>query len=436
MVGNLLYSLAVSFQSMPIALAGRILCGFGSAEVANRQMISACVSFERMTRASALFVAASAAGMSIGPLVGAIFDMTAGRDSLVDLRVPIFPAGGIIYDHVTGPGFFMGILWLIQMLCLLLVFREPIRVNVKGSRHKVLDAEVDTIALTESFGSYGSHNSTNVVKSSDESESSLAVKKKHWWRNVASELTTTGALVFKNPGLPITLLLFCYIELADEVLISSSAMIMDLYFGWHGSTAGLIIASLGALVLPADFVVEKASHKYSERKILLNSVLFIVVSLVAILNYEALIYDTVGITKGIVSNVEKEKDIIIGGHKVKALLNDQLEFAYDWGAGKVIYIVFLCTAFMGTIILEGVDTSLMAKCTPAQLNNAFINSGFLATLVGTLGRVLADLIITFGALLDVYVFVDFVNATMVPLLLLALLGYTLVKWKYRELIVE
>jgi len=56
--------------------------------------------------------------------------------------------------------------------------------------------------------------------------------------------------------------------MADEVLISSCSMVCRRYFGWHGSTAGLIIASLGALVLPADFVVEKASHVFSERKIM------------------------------------------------------------------------------------------------------------------------------------------------------------------------
>jgi len=77
----------------------------------------------------------------------------------------------------------------------------------------------------------------------------------------------------------------------------------------------------------------------------------------------------------------------------------------------------------------------MAKVTPARLNNAFVNSGLLATLIGTLGRVFADLLITLSALLDVYVFVDFVNATFVPLLLLAVLGFYLVKCSYRNLLV-
>jgi len=172
-----------------------------------------------------------------------------------------------------------------------------------------------------------------------------------------------------------------------------------------------------------------------------GSVIFIIVSLIAILNFEALWYDILGLGVEFVDSVYNndttvdEVDIEIGGKKVGELLNSKKEFPYDWGAGDAVYIIFLSAIFCGTIILEGVDTSLMAKVTPAKLNSAFINSGLLATLVGTLGRVFADMIITFSALADVYVFVDFVVATFSPLLLLAVLGYFLVRWNYSDLLV-
>lgn len=63
-------------------------------------------------------------------------------------------------------------------------------------------------------------------------------------------------------------MVFCYIEMADEVLISSCSMVCRRYFGWHGAVAGFLIASLGSLVLPADYVVERASHVLSERRIM------------------------------------------------------------------------------------------------------------------------------------------------------------------------
>ena len=89
-----------------------------------------------------------------------------------------------------------------------------------------------------------------------------------------------------------TLYMFAFIELSGEVMISSCSMVVrkssyiaiayllvsshfsllicsaDRYFRWNGSTAGFIVASLGALVLPAHFIVERASHICSERLIL------------------------------------------------------------------------------------------------------------------------------------------------------------------------
>ena len=50
-------------------------------------------------------------------------------------------------------------------------------------------------------------------------------------------------------------------------------MIVKRYFSWHGSRAGFIIASLGALVIPAHFIVERASRVYSERRIMKYSIL-------------------------------------------------------------------------------------------------------------------------------------------------------------------
>jgi hypothetical protein len=266
-LGNLIYAIAISYDSMTTAIIGRILCGFGSAEVLNRQLISTCVSFEVMTKASALFVAFGASGMSIGPLIAGILDMTAGRDFTIDISLPFMPAGGIIYNHVTAPGFVMAVLWSIQLLCLLLFFEEPNRVNtVEGSSSdEEASFKSDPHVPDNRKGDYGS------IASSDSSVepwySSQRVGPKEIWQ----EIRSTCGLIFENSGLPITLLIFSYIEMADEIIISSCSMIVKRYFSWHGSVAGFFIASLGALVLPAHFVVEKASHHFSERRILLVS---------------------------------------------------------------------------------------------------------------------------------------------------------------------
>ena len=260
-IGNLLYALAISYGSMKVAIWGRILVGFGSAEVVNRQMISACVSFQNMTEASALFVAAGAIGMSVGPLLAAILDMVSGRDTMVDLKLPFMPSGGIIYNHVSSPGFVMSCLWFAEILALLFIFREPERIN--GSKHP-LGKRTSALVSFESEPSLSKYGTITTTKPAN----TRLVRTRNWWKNVWSQFLHIKDLVFSNMALPVTLLLFGFIELVDEVLISSCSMVCRRYFSWNGSHAGFLIACLGALVLPAHYVVERASRTYSERRIM------------------------------------------------------------------------------------------------------------------------------------------------------------------------
>jgi len=110
-----------------------------------------------------------------------------------------------------------------------------------------------------------------------------------------------------------------------------------------------------------------------------------------------------------------------------------LQMPYDWNSGVIVYLVSMSAIFMGTIILEGVDTSLMSKAASPELNDTFINTGLLATLIGTLGRVLGDSMITISALIDHMVFTDFLNDTFFPMIPMALFGYYLIRTYYSYL---
>ena len=252
--GNLMYGLAVSYDSMALAISGRFLCGFGSAEVINRQLISTCVSFAQITRASALFVAAGAMGMSIGPLIAAILDDTTGRDLSVDLHLPFTPAGGIIFNSVTSPGFLMAILWFLEFLLLLLFFSEPDRINGTGvsDKENIVDTETSFLIETD-YGSMkertipnnstSNHNPEEAIDSDSDSVtvSMIAEFQKQvvgFW----GEAMSTCSLLLINQGLPVTLFLFCYIELVDEVLIASCSMVVHRYFDRNASTAGYLVA--------------------------------------------------------------------------------------------------------------------------------------------------------------------------------------------------
>lgn len=123
----------------------------------------------------------------------------------------------------------------------------------------------------------------------------------------------------------------------------------------------------------------------------------------------------------------------IGKEHVSDLLTKKGEFPYEFHGGPYIYISFLSAIFLGTIVMEGVNTSIMSKVTPARLNSCFLNAGLLTTLVGTAGRVFADVIITCSALLDRHIFVDFVTVTFFPLMLMGLVGLLAVNRLYEHL---
>ena len=105
-------------------------------------------------------------------------------------------------------------------------------------------------------------------------------------------------------------------------------------------------------------------------------------------------YDTIGFISVDDTTGKDFKEVELDGLKLKNILTRSGEVYYDWDHGMVVYMVFLSVLFMATIVLEGVDTSIMAKVTPRKLNEQFVNAGLLATLIGTLGRVVADTILT------------------------------------------
>lgn len=115
------------------------------------------------------------------------------------------------------------------------------------------------------------------------------------------------------------------------------------------------------------------------------------ICLLGVINYSGLWIDVVG---PLAVNEEDVKGTIVEGVPIQDMMTHDQEIYYNWDHGRVSYVFFLSALFMATIVLEGVDTSIMSKVTPSRLNGRFVNCGLLATLIGTLGRVLSDSMIT------------------------------------------
>jgi hypothetical protein len=71
-----------------------------------------------------------------------------------------------------------------------------------------------------------------------------------------------------NVAIPLTMAMIIFTAFSQEVMFSSCALITNRYFSWAGRTAGLLLCSLTALMLPIDYVCERFVRKYEERKLL------------------------------------------------------------------------------------------------------------------------------------------------------------------------
>ncbi|RHY62407.1 hypothetical protein DYB38_004413 [Aphanomyces astaci] len=304
-LGNLLYALALSYNSISMVLVGRLLNGFGGARSINRRYIADNYSREERTGASALFVTYSALGMSAGPAMAAVLNYIPD-----DLRV-----FGYLITIETSPG------WLM-------------------------------------FGTSATE-STPLTTPSPPKLSSL-------WTNVP---------------VVATLVIYVVLKLVLEILITSATGIVDWYFHWSSTSAGIFLAFLGLLMFPANVLVGYLSYRYVDGELILYSEVVLVVGIVGIICYSA---------------------------------------SYS----AIQYVFGAVLIYVSTNVLEGVNMSLLSKTIPKAFARGTFNSGLLATEAGTLGRTLGNGAVTLAGIHGIEFLL---NDTFIPMaaITLATIAYTI-----------
>ncbi|KAF1785220.1 Major facilitator superfamily domain [Phytophthora cactorum] len=242
-LGNLLYGMALSYDSVAMALAGRMLNGFGGARAINRRYIADNYSREERTQASALFVTASALGMAAGPALAAALHY-----------LPDYNFAGIDITTETSPGWVMFVLWTVYLIALLVWFVEPDRMERNASWTPTLDAgerngELEHCGSRSTDGRNHASYFTLVLNGQPPPLSSL-------WRNV-----------------PVVASLFIYIvlKLVLECLITASSTIAMYHFNWGSTNNGMYLAALGLLMFPTNMVVGWMSFRYEDREMIMFS---------------------------------------------------------------------------------------------------------------------------------------------------------------------
>mmetsp|Transcript_62977 Transcript_62977/g.186007 ORF Transcript_62977/g.186007 Transcript_62977/m.186007 type:complete len:1313 (-) Transcript_62977:828-4766(-) len=304
LVGNLLYGRAHWHSSMYMALFGRFLIGFGSAEVLNRQLISKCVPAAGLVTETARLVRASMVGVFVGPLIGTIFSV-GESDVVLD--------GTVVIEASTAsaPGYFMAALWLMQIFGLVSFFQEPDKHHPLGVEESVskenIDVDSPTLSRekqTEDFNSDTSvsdggactpeppigksllyHQSSLDVRNASHTNRDVGSHKKpkrvqdkkslnrvtensHQKRSIPAKIRRIRRLVFCNVALPVTISILAFTKFTHEILFSSCSVITRRYFGWYSAMSGVPLIAFGGLILPINYLIESLARSRGERTIM------------------------------------------------------------------------------------------------------------------------------------------------------------------------
>ncbi|GMF19699.1 unnamed protein product [Phytophthora fragariaefolia] len=258
-LGNLLYGMALSYDSVAMALTGRMLNGFGGARAINRRYIADNYSREERTQASALFVTASALGMAAGPGLAAALHY-----------LPDYNFAGIDITTETSPGWVMFALWSIYFVALVFWFEEPDRME----RERFLERR-------RSMLENGMGNSSIAAIAAQMGETTPLISRS------SSMVSSPPPLSSLWQNVPVVASLFIYIvlKLVLECLITASSTIAMYHFNWGSTNNGLYLAALGLLMFPTNMVVGWMSFRYEDREMIILSEAAMVVGVGVIVNY-------------------------------------------------------------------------------------------------------------------------------------------------------
>jgi len=375
--GNILYALALKYDSINMVLMGRFLVGFGSARSINRRYIADVFSKADRTAASADFVTYAALGMAAGP---------ASAFAVGHFK---FDPSNLLWADVNAPGWIMIVAWGIFLVLLVAFFEEPdrSRMYANSTEDSPLSEKPGSIVTkTNSSGSPkcidGEENAPLLIQRGDDGNDSIHTA-------ITLKSGNNEPPLWKNVAVMVSLWMYFVLKLVLEMLMSSSGIVTKFYFDWGQKQCGLFMAAVALLMFPVNIVVAKLSQKYEDRELITAALIVMLVSVVGIIDY----------------------------------LPDQYS-VYQ-------YIIFGVGVFVSTNSLEGVNMSLLSKTIPTSWAKGTFNSGFLATEAGTLARSVGDFLIS--TVMGLFGLENLLDGLFMPMALLCAISLVMVYFSYSQL---
>ena len=170
----------------------------------------------------------------------------------------------------------------------------------------------------------------------------------HGVQRKSADNTLSQLFTYIDFNITVILIIYFVNKLGQEMVVSAVPSLTKNLFQWNYNDAGFFMAGMGALVLPANIFL--ARIKVQDRLLTL-----------------ALFYAAFGAILIIT-------DIMPTDYS-----------AFQYALGSTLLFTTLCAQ-------EGVIMSLLSKILPTEMAKGTFNSGFLTTEIGTLGRVVSDVV--------------------------------------------
>lgn len=356
-LGNLLYALAYDLNSLTVLIAGRLLCGLGSARAVNRRYISDCVPLKTRLQASAGFVSASALGMACGP-------------ALAGLLQTKFKIYGLTFNQNTLPGWVMCLAWIAYLFWLWISFKEPGHIATENSVSTQSSDSGRRVSGNLEGGLVEPLLIDAKAGQDEDDEDNDDPEESH---TPATSLAAAYRLL--TPSVKVQLLIYFMLKFAMEILLSESSVVTTFYFKWTTSTVAIFLAVLGLTVLPVNVIVGSyVTNLFQDRQILVASEIMVLIGIV-------------------------------------------MSFCFTPHYSVPQYVTSALITFVFAEVLEGVNLSLLSRVMSSRLSRGTYNGGLLSTEAGTLARVAADMTITAAGYLGQG---RLLNATLLPSLVICL----------------
>lgn len=382
-VGNLLYAKALNHHSLKIALLGRFLAGLGAPKCIVRRYMADTTPLSLRTSANAGFGMAVAVGSALGPATAIMLSEL--NNHSWSGNIPIF--GGVILNGLTGPGYFMALLWVFFFLMVLITFGEPDRQGLEEQKRRDVLAPTNQTHASQTLIVAGSGTASSgetpgfsrgelqeedgIIRGKSAQAGGIA-RLSQWFAEV-KEFTTLITL-------PVRIclgLLFAKVFTIEALVSCTSALTKNRY-GWTIAKVGTLGCINGLMVIPLSIGIGGLSMRYQDRVLM-----------------------TMLVTLGCIGMF-----LLVDVSDLMATPTDTYNKGNPLAVSPPRYVSGYFITYVSIQCFEGVIGSTLSKVIPTALATGTFNSGLLATLVDTFGRACGDLFISMVGFINIRQLMD------------------------------